>query len=351
MNKADSILIYRTGQLGDTICAIPAMRAIKNTYRDARIIFLYDVHSERSLPDSRDIVIDLDIFDRYIPYDPKKLSSTKYLINLFSEIQKEKIDILFYFLQGKRSRIQKLRDLLVFKSGGIKKIIGMNDNYSEPIHETDRLLKILKQVHIAPDKVSFDLPIRSDHIKRIDRLWAEDNISSVPVIAIGAGSKMPLKRWPLERFETVGHSLIKEHKAFLIVLGGAEDGEAGDYLVNTWGRSKSTNWAGKTSYMESAEVLKRCNLYLGNDTGTMHLAAAVGTQCVAIFSARDLKYKWYPYGSNHIVLRQDVPCQHCMLEMCVENKMECILSISEEAVIKACQNVLERRYDHLPNMI
>lgn len=349
MIKADSILIYRTGQLGDTICAIPALRAIKNAYRDARIIFLYDIHSERNLPVSRDIVIDLDIFDRYIPYYPIKLSNATYLRSLFSEIKKEKIDILFYFLQGKRSRIQKLRDLIFFKSGGIKKIIGMNNNYYEPIHETDRLLKILKQVRTVSDKVSFDLPITNDHVKGIDKLWEESNISSFPVIAVGPGSKMPLKRWPLQRFERVGHFLIKEHKAFLIVLGGAEDTEVGDNLVNKWGGDNSVNCAGKTSYMESAEVLKRCNLYLGNDTGTMHLAAAVGTQCVAIFSARDQKYKWYPYGDNHIVLRHDVSCQRCMLEVCEEKKMKCIIDISEEDVIRACEQLFIKRH-HLTNI-
>ena len=73
MKEHTSILIYRIGQLGDTVCAIPAMRTIRDAYPEANITLLYDSHSERNLPVARDVVEDLNIFNDYISYEPIKL--------------------------------------------------------------------------------------------------------------------------------------------------------------------------------------------------------------------------------------------------------------------------------------
>jgi ADP-heptose:LPS heptosyltransferase len=89
-------------------------------------------------------------------------------------------------------------------------------------------------------------------------------------------------------------------------------------------------------------MLERCALYVGNDTGTMHLAASVGTPCVAIFSARDNPGKWEPTGPGHIVLRHEVPCAGCMLETCVDNDLECLKAISVDEVLAAIGGRLER---------
>lgn len=338
-----SILIHRTGQLGDTICAIPAMRAIQNTFPEAKLTLLCDCQNEKKLPLAKDITEDLHIFNEYILYNPQALSAPGYLLGLLNRIRQGRYDILFYLMPEGRGLLKKTRDRAFFKAAGIKKIMGM-DNQADflRMQETDRLLALVQNnvIHI-PKKTCFDLPVNRSHKDKINSMWTEVGISaSAPVIAIGAGSKMPIKRWPVERFEKTGRFLINEYNAFLIVLGGAEDRETGNSLVSNWGKHNSVNWAGRTSYMESAEVLRRCSFYLGNDTGTMHLAAAAGTRCVAIFSARDHKKKWYPYGDEHIVLRMDIECEHCMLEVCAKNKMKCILDINIDTVIKACEKLL-----------
>jgi heptosyltransferase-3 len=91
---------------------------------------------------------------------------------------------------------------------------------------------------------------------------------------------------------------------------------------------------------EGIAALQKCALFLGNDTGTMHMAVAAGIPCVAIFSSRDYPGNWYPYGNNHIVFRTPIDCEGCMLERCIERKMECILSIDEDQVYAAAQKML-----------
>ena len=96
--------------------------------------------------------------------------------------------------------------------------------------------------------------------------------------------------------------------------------------------------------LESAELLRRATLYVGNDTGAMHLAAAVGTSCVAIFAAREPGRSWHPYGSAHVVLRRDeVPCANCYLTECTVEGLRCLTAIDVNAVWTACRILLGAR--------
>ena len=126
----------------------------------------------------------------------------------------------------------------------------------------------------------------------------------------------------------------------LAILGGGEDGEIGNQLCNEWGE-RSRNMAGRLSVYGSAAFLQRCVAYLGNDTGTMHLAAMVGVPCVALFSARDFPGKWEPYGDRRIIIRKDIECARCMLEVCLEKRNECLKRIDVEEVFSAGQRVME----------
>jgi ADP-heptose:LPS heptosyltransferase len=91
---------------------------------------------------------------------------------------------------------------------------------------------------------------------------------------------------------------------------------------------------------QAAAALSICRLYIGNDTGTMHLAAAVGTKCIAIFSARHFPECWYPYGLGHIVLRRRVPCEGCTVFECNEHDNLCLKLIQVKDVIDAVEKIL-----------
>ena len=234
---------------------------------------------------------------------------------------------------------------MFFKSCGIKKLYGLRlfgNSNSDAIgkHEVERLMDILRLENFrVPARPSLNLPVLEEVKTNIDKMWKSLGLDHKTVVAVGSGSKMPVKRWDLDNYKVVGMNLIKRYGVQLIVLGGQEDAESADVLCKAWS-PQGINLAGKTSYAESAEILRRCRLYVGNDSGAMHLAAAVGTPCVAIFSARDEVGAWYPYGNQHIVLRKEVECQGCMLTECVEHNMKCIKSISFDEVFAACEKNL-----------
>jgi len=97
--------------------------------------------------------------------------------------------------------------------------------------------------------------------------------------------------------------------------------------------------------MAPAEVISRCNLLISNDCGPAHLAAAVGTPVIGIYSFRNFPGAWHPWGNHHTVLRNDtLPCRFCFLTEC-ETK-ECINSITAEQVVEVCKEYLEINFSH-----
>ncbi len=93
--------------------------------------------------------------------------------------------------------------------------------------------------------------------------------------------------------------------------------------------------------MESAEVISHCKLLVSNDSGLAHLAAAVGTPVVGIYSSRNFPGSWHPWGNNHIVLRNDtLSCRFCFRTEC--ETMQCINSITVEQVVETCRKYLKQ---------
>ena len=100
------------------------------------------------------------------------------------------------------------------------------------------------------------------------------------------------------------------------------------------------NLCGRLTPRESAACFAEARLFLGHDSGPMHLAAAVGTRCVAIFAARNIPRVWFPYGRGHRVVYHEVSCMGCGLETCSVERKRCLTSISVEEVVAEVRGVL-----------
>jgi ADP-heptose:LPS heptosyltransferase len=90
---------------------------------------------------------------------------------------------------------------------------------------------------------------------------------------------------------------------------------------------------------ESGALLRQCDLLICVDSGPQHLAAAVGTRCVAIFSQRNQRRRWYPHGTQHLVLEGSVECHTCLLDSCPYDN-RCIKQITVEQVLAAARTSL-----------
>jgi ADP-heptose:LPS heptosyltransferase len=125
------------------------------------------------------------------------------------------------------------------------------------------------------------------------------------------------------------------------MIGAASEFERAEVVRREW-LAPSVNLCGILSARESGVVMEHVSLYLGHDSGPMHLAAAAGVPCVAIFSARQLPGVWFPYGPQHRVIYHDVPCRDCRLDICERYQKRCIASITVSEVIQAVREQVRR---------
>jgi ADP-heptose:LPS heptosyltransferase len=357
LGPARRILLYRIGQLGDTIVALPAMWAVRRAWPNAHLALLFDRHRKAGYVAAFDLLQGCGIFDEFIgyPFEAKLGRKATEAVRLLAIIRARRFDTLAYLAPSGRSAERVRRDRTFFRAAGIKKFIGMtgfprlepkreNVPLAAAKPESRHLLDRLAASGFPPSALaeSFDLNLGPREARLFESWLAlQEPDGERPWLAVGPGSKMPAKKWPAERFEQVVRQLIVEFDVWPVVFGGAEDREVGTKLLESWGRGY--NGAGALDIRTAGHALKRCAAYLGNDTGTMHLAAAVGVPCVAIFSSRDRPGIWYPSGSNNVIFRSEIDCEGCGLVRCVVRDNECLKRVDAERVAAAAQRILSER--------
>jgi heptosyltransferase III len=109
--------------------------------------------------------------------------------------------------------------------------------------------------------------------------------------------------------------------------------------------NRCLNLCGALNPRESAAVLERAAIFIGHDSGPMHLASSTGIPCVSIFAARDKPGVWFPFGNEESVFYNNTPCSDCRLSVCIEQKMLCIYSIKPEEVQQRILSLLETKFE------
>jgi len=341
-----NILIFRTGNLGDTFCAIPAMKLVKERFPDARFIFMTS-EGLPNLPHPVDVLNGLLEFDEIYLYKPTALKNLKYLFKVVGQIRRKNVDLIVYLSQYDASLPRFIRDILFFRMTGCKSICGFQwtkhrlfaaaqYRYRKFDREVYRHVKLLSPLGVS-DKISWDIPEVLLNINPSSFTTS----NSRTVIAIHPGAKFPVNHWPVERFLEVAFALKKAYNPFFIVVGGSDIKESAGIIAQSM-KNDILDLSGKTSFLDLAGILRQCDLLISNDSGPVHVAAAVGTPVVGIYTARDFPECWYPWGKQHIILRKDISCQICLKTEC--QTMDCIKSILPEEVIAACDQILKNNH-------
>lgn len=154
-------------------------------------------------------------------------------------------------------------------------------------------------------------------------------------IGINAGAEYgPAKRWPAEHFRSVIAAVLARPGMGVLVFGGGSDVDLARSLCPAEG-SNCKVLAGRTSLAELAAALKRCVVVVTNDTGPMHLAAAVGTPVVVPFGSTSpqLTGPGLPGDARHVLIQAEVPCGPCFLRVCPAD-FRCLREISPERVLE-----------------
>lgn len=213
--------------------------------------------------------------------------------------------------------------------------------YPKTIHEVDRNLLLLRRTGW---KKSVPAPVLfpgAGEKKAVDLFLSENGIApGEPFAVLAPGSLWPTKRWPAERYRETADILYRRHGLRSVLVGGKEDARLGEALAAGSGKHL-LNAIGRFSLLESAELIRRSQLLLANDSAPLHLAVAVGTRAAGIFGPTVPDFGFAPYGSGHAVIQKELECRPCSIHggyTCPKGHFRCMVDISAETVA----NVLER---------
>lgn len=352
------LLVFHVGSLGDTLVALPAFWSVARAYPSAQRVMLTKTPARGGIPVGRDILEGSGLFDDYLlfegdhhAYGGNPPGWRKWLgaLRLVRALRARRFDLAVYLAPSDRVPAQVRRDLLFFRLAGIRRVLGAQRPVALAGPASTEAQRVLARLNgtpawpAQPQQARHDLALTDADHAGVAR-WLDDRLPAQaiarPWVAFAPGSNMQAKRWPAARFEAVGARLIRRHRIWPVIVGGPEDREVAARLLQAWGCG--TDAAGALSVRQSAALLARCRLFVGNDTGTMHLAAAGGLPCVALFSARDEAGKWDPVGGPHHLIRKAVPCAGCMLVRCDERDRLCLRLIEVDEVVAAAEDLLCR---------
>jgi len=339
------IYVFRAGSLGDSLVALPAWKEVCDRHSGQPIHLITPAKQLPGIPDTATVFAMTGRLGNVIRYDTSRGS----LKRAAAEVQALGSGIV-YGMMPQRPSLHHVRDWMFMRgvvglrTRGFGSAILSNfqrgpfrHSYS-PLIEWRRLLSL-----VGSDRASLQFPLLS--VPDAARAAATCSLAPLegrPLLVVCPGSKMPAKLWPIGRYcDTLRRFLTEQDDAAVVLVGSPQEKTLCEALV-VIDPSRVLNLAGALTVEESAAVCEAAICYFGNDTGAMHLAAAMGRPCVAIFSARDYPLKWVPYGDGHENLRYDPPCSGCMLQECVTEQLRCLTAISADQALDALNRCWRR---------
>ena len=347
VRKKPKVLIYLFGSLGDTLVAIPALRAVRRFFDSAELIVLQNIPAAEGIVKTSQ-VIPADLVDGFLEYRlrPGKFRRLGDLYELRRQLRRDDFEAAVYLIISERPAHSVGRDRLFFRSCGVKRFYGFHPFSKTELYPADGTGKpsvteneaVRKLTRLENDGISslpddFKSPwlnFSTAELEKADAWLETRRRPSERLISIAPGCKTTANAWSADNFREIGRRLISEGNCRLIVVGGQSERQTAADLVGDWGAG--INAAGCLTVRESGAILSRCDFHIGLDTGTTHLAAAVGIRCFALYGERNNPGQWFPNGGGHTVVYHPVECAGCRLEKCPLENHPCLRDLSVESV-------------------
>ena len=342
-----NIVVYFVGNLGDIVVGIPTLVAIRERYPGARITLL-TCRGAAHQPGATDVLRGADYLDAIEEYPLADTRSFSGLVKLVRTATRLRPD-LFVMLPPVRSTVRALaRDEIFARACGAAFVSGLQVDLldvflkdqarylGERPREVDRILASVRELGISTADVRFALP--PPEVEERERIAEQVAALEGPFAVVCPGGKQTGHLWPVERFGAVAARLRGEARLPIVTIGIETERPTCERTLAMAGGG--LDLSGRLSVLGTAELLRHARLLLTNDTGPMHLAAAVGTPVVAIFSSNDLAGRWYPYGPGHEVFRAALVCEECLWAPVRTD--HCVRRISIDDVWAGCLRALSR---------
>lgn len=331
-----NVLIIKLRYIGDVLLATPTVRAIKSARPDVRVTMMVNRGTEEVLsgnPDLHEVIV----------LDKGSVAAQSRLI---AGLRARQFDTVIDLTDGDRSAF-------LTRISGAPVRIGFNDEhrwrgryYTEVVqpvsgvrHRIDRDLEALKPLNIEAESKDPQLWLTPDEKERADQLLNQLGIQrSQSMVIVQPGARYWFKAWPPERFAELADYLTSQCGS-QVLIGGSEQDIDLARQIQGMAKTPPIIMAGRTTIKQFAAIAKQSVLFVGSDSGAMHMASAVGTPVVALFGPSNPR-EWGPRGGPVEVLYKEIDCRSCFHPTCTRGEENCMKLISVPEVVAAAERLL-----------
>jgi heptosyltransferase-1 len=332
------VLIIKPSAIGDIVHAMPALARLRKLWPEAKISWLV-TPAYASLVENHPMIDEVILFDRNLLgrvwYSPSALAS---LVRFIRDLHRRKFDLVVDFQGLLRSGWVGLATGAPHRIGFANAREGAVFFYTKRVdcswendHAVERYLKIAAALGCPDGPVEF--PLAVDEADRA--IIAALVPAGRPYAVLLPGTNWATKRWPVERFAALVEPLRSRFGLDTIVAGGKDDVELTRQIP------AQIDLTGKLNLRQTTALLERAQLVVANDTGPMHLAAALGRPLVTPYGPTSPQ-RTGPYGRMDSVIRLDLPCSPCFSRSC--SHQSCMQWLDVEAVLR----LADRQMSHYP---
>lgn len=337
------ILIRAANWVGDAVMTTPVIRAVRKNYPKAHITVLA---KPWVIPvyENNPYIDDIMVYD-----NGGRHKKGVGVLRLSQDIRHRKFDLailmqnafeaaLLSFLSGIPERVGYNTD---FRALLLNRSVRMNPALKKR-HLIEYYFGILEGVGMKPDGMNQDLFISDRDSHFAGQLLHENGLGhGKPVIGINPGATGgTAKRWFPDRYAELCRRLADRFKIKILIFGGPADHELGERIAAEAADS-CINIAGKTSLSQAFALINACDLFVTNDSGLMHAAAALGIRQVALIGSTD-PVATAPFSDRSIMVRVPVPCSPCLKKDCpLDHK--CMDLIGVDRVFQICNSILDQK--------
>ena len=342
MNEQKKILIVRLGAIGDVVRTLPSLHLLRRRFPEARIAWAVEEKAAEILeghPGLDEMILVPRKKWSFLLKNPFTIPKALAEIGKFLQsIREKKFDTVLDFHSSIKSGIISLAtgadERIGYTARHSREMNFLFNNVRIPLRQKrisrmERNLTLLKHFGIEPDEIKADIAISGDDRNYIDDHLKRERLDDKKkaIIFPGASRRQTYKKWGAKNYAALAEMLISKTDFYAILAWGPGELEECKEIASMV--NSKVHISPGTTLKQLAELIRRCDLFIGGDTGAMHISCAMGTPCLVVYGPTDPVIN-SPWGKKYRIVYDEADCSPCRKRRCRKGK--CFENLTPERV-------------------
>jgi len=338
-NEPQRILVIKLRYFGDVLISTPVVTSLRAAFPRAYLSMLVNPGTEAMIahnPHLDEVLV--------VERSASSLRQLRFVLGL----RRRHFDLVIDLTDGDRAAILSRVTGAAIRVGFNREDLWRGRLYTHVVPLQQQPIPMIRQNLMALDTLGIPV-VESTPLLRVrpaDEAAAGAALDEMsiglgePFVAVHPGARWWFKSWPSQRFASLIGYMQEKLGMKVVLLGGNQEREIAKAILEQLGSARRS-LVGRLGILELAALLRRATLFVGNDNGPMHIAAAMGTAVVGLFGPSDPRV-WGPAGQGHAILYKGIDCRPCFPGGCRRGEGNCMRLIGLEEVIALVERLLEQ---------